>query len=200
MEKSKVLFFQYGVKNITMDDIAEKCGVSKATIYKYFANKDQLLHNILELLVQELEDTIWENQRTKKNSLEELTSFFIHVKGLSEGISTSFVKELKKYHSAVFIQVIKYINTSVIPFVIENIKRGKQEGMYKKDLNAKEFCNAFNDVLKIVFFDVPLYHSEDNKNVLRFLSSLFLHRLVSSEGLRTISTMGAKDIDFTVIQ
>ncbi|UOY08282.1 TetR/AcrR family transcriptional regulator [Muricauda sp. SCSIO 64092] len=200
MERSKALFFKYGVRNITMDDIAEKCGVSKATIYKYFANKDQLLHNILEEIVQELQDTIWETRTMKKNAIEELTSFFIHVKGLSEGISLSFIKELKKYHSAIFIEVIKYINTMVIPFVIENIKRGKQEGMYKKDLNAKEFCYAFNDVLKIVFFDVPLNYSEDNKNVLRFLSSLFLHRLVSIEGLRMINTSGTTDIDFMVIQ
>ena len=122
------------------------------------------------------------------------------MKGLSEGISLSFIKELKRYHSTVFIQVIKYINTVIIPFVIENIKRGKREGLYKKDLNAKEFCNGFNDVLKIVFFDVPLYHSEGNKNVLRFLSSLFLYRLVSTEGLKTISASGAMDIDFMMVE
>ena len=58
VEQSLKLFFNYGIQHITMDDIAEKCGVSKKTIYKYFENKDDLLHQIIELQVKELKEVI----------------------------------------------------------------------------------------------------------------------------------------------
>lgn len=47
LERSANMFFNYGIQNISMDDIAKKCGVSKKTIYKYFENKDDLVHQVI---------------------------------------------------------------------------------------------------------------------------------------------------------
>ena len=37
------LFSQYGVKSVSMDDIAHKMGISKRTIYESFKDKEMLL-------------------------------------------------------------------------------------------------------------------------------------------------------------
>ena len=58
LEQSANMFFNYGIQHITMDDIAKKCGVSKKTIYKYFENKDDLLHQVIELQIKELKKEI----------------------------------------------------------------------------------------------------------------------------------------------
>ena len=42
------LFFQNGIRDITMDNIAEKLGISKRTIYETFKNKSELLINCFE--------------------------------------------------------------------------------------------------------------------------------------------------------
>src|ERR1044071_9602361 len=44
---SKELFFRYGIKNITMDEIAKQLGVSKKTIYREFPDKDTLMHSMV---------------------------------------------------------------------------------------------------------------------------------------------------------
>ena len=46
------LFLQYGFKSVTMDDIAEKMGVSKKTIYVHFPKKEQL---VLESVMQHID-------------------------------------------------------------------------------------------------------------------------------------------------
>ena len=38
------LFFEKGMDNTTMDDVAREAGYSKATLYVYFANKGELIH------------------------------------------------------------------------------------------------------------------------------------------------------------
>ncbi|WP_417874892.1 TetR/AcrR family transcriptional regulator [Xanthomarina gelatinilytica] len=186
VEQSLKLFFNYGIQHITMDDIAEKCGVSKKTIYKYFENKDDLLHQIIELQVKELKEVINKNQLKKINALEELNLFFKYINGLSRNISATFGKELKKYHSSIFIKVIKYKKTIILPFVLQNIKKGKEEGLYKKNLNAEGICDSFDDISKVVFLDGFFNNSGTNKNTLEFLHSLFLHRLVSVKGLKIL--------------
>ena len=46
------LFLQYGFKSVTMDDITEKMGVSKKTIYVHFPKKEQL---VLESVMQHID-------------------------------------------------------------------------------------------------------------------------------------------------
>jgi TetR/AcrR family transcriptional regulator, cholesterol catabolism regulator len=41
------LFFKYGIKNITMDEIAKHLGMSKKTIYTFFKDKDEMVHSLI---------------------------------------------------------------------------------------------------------------------------------------------------------
>jgi AcrR family transcriptional regulator len=43
------LFWRYGIKSVTMDDIAKDLGISKRTIYQHYSDKEA----ILALVIQE---------------------------------------------------------------------------------------------------------------------------------------------------
>jgi AcrR family transcriptional regulator len=43
LAKSTELFIKYGLKNLTMDEIARELGMSKKTIYQYCENKADLI-------------------------------------------------------------------------------------------------------------------------------------------------------------
>jgi AcrR family transcriptional regulator len=45
------LVFRYGIKSITMDDIAKHLGMSKKTIYQHYADKDELILRLVEFLL-----------------------------------------------------------------------------------------------------------------------------------------------------
>ena len=49
---SSQLFLEIGFKNVTMDDIAEKMGISKKTIYSYFKNKYELVKESTQLIFE----------------------------------------------------------------------------------------------------------------------------------------------------
>ncbi|MGB5929410.1 MAG: TetR/AcrR family transcriptional regulator, partial [Cyclobacteriaceae bacterium] len=42
------LFLQYGIRSVTMDDIAKELGISKKTIYQYFSDKEEIVCNVTE--------------------------------------------------------------------------------------------------------------------------------------------------------
>jgi len=44
-EKAEELFMQYGIRSVSMDDIAAQLGMSKKTLYQYFNDKDKLRLN-----------------------------------------------------------------------------------------------------------------------------------------------------------
>jgi AcrR family transcriptional regulator len=45
---SKKLFWKYGIKRVTIEEICREAGVSKMTFYKYLKNKNDLVKQIIE--------------------------------------------------------------------------------------------------------------------------------------------------------
>jgi AcrR family transcriptional regulator len=43
IERSTILFLKYGIKSVTLDDVASELGVSKKTLYVHFKDKNELV-------------------------------------------------------------------------------------------------------------------------------------------------------------
>ena len=46
--KAEELFMQYGIRSVSMDDIANNLGMSKKTLYQYYADKDELVDAVVD--------------------------------------------------------------------------------------------------------------------------------------------------------
>ncbi|HOP05673.1 MAG TPA: TetR/AcrR family transcriptional regulator [candidate division Zixibacteria bacterium] len=59
---AQILFAQFGLKKVTMDDIAREAHVSKATLYKHFKNKSSIFDTVvqgeIDSLVQIIRDSV----------------------------------------------------------------------------------------------------------------------------------------------
>ena len=53
INKAEDLFLRYGLKSVTMDDIARKLGISKKTLYQYVENKTDLVSKIMLAHIEE---------------------------------------------------------------------------------------------------------------------------------------------------
>lgn len=50
------LFLEHGVSGTTMTDIADRAGITKRTLYKYFENKEEVFDGALVMIFEMLED------------------------------------------------------------------------------------------------------------------------------------------------
>lgn len=48
------LYLQYGIDKFTMDTIAAKLNISKATLYKYFSSKNEIIDEIVKFKIEEI--------------------------------------------------------------------------------------------------------------------------------------------------
>src|SRR5215467_4766831 len=53
-DKAKEMFMRYGIRSVSMDDIATQLGMSKKTIYQYFTDKNDLVDMVVDDDVQEM--------------------------------------------------------------------------------------------------------------------------------------------------
>ncbi|MDH3600218.1 MAG: TetR/AcrR family transcriptional regulator [Candidatus Tectomicrobia bacterium] len=72
-QAAKEVFAERGYQGATLEDVAHRLGMSKATIYVYYKNKDDLfLHVVEELVASSLEATTRDAQ-APKDPIEKLT-------------------------------------------------------------------------------------------------------------------------------
>lgn len=131
------LFLQRGIKSVSMDDIAVELGVSKKTIYKWFANKDEVVEASLEAYLNDMESECAYFPESAQNAIEELFSVMGMVRQKLVGVHPSVFFDLQKYHPKAYQLWINHKNEVIYGQILHNIKRGISEGLYRSDLDIE---------------------------------------------------------------
>jgi AcrR family transcriptional regulator len=75
----KDLFIKKGLSNITIAEVAQTAGVGKGTIYEYFQNKEEILFEIANILMQKHEEKLkveLVNNICTKEKIKKFSEFF----------------------------------------------------------------------------------------------------------------------------
>jgi AcrR family transcriptional regulator len=136
------LFNKYGIRSVSMDDIARHLSISKKTIYQYFADKDDLVTLMATTHLQR-ERTMYEAIHTKaENAIHELALISACLKKSFEELNTSMIFDLQKYHPKAWNVFVEFENKHVHAAVVKNIKQGMAEGFFRADLNPDVLAKA----------------------------------------------------------
>ena len=74
-----ILFMQYGIKSLTMDDIARHLGMSKKTLYQSFSDKAELVIKGIQSYMDEENKALCSIQEKSENAIEEMFLISQHV-------------------------------------------------------------------------------------------------------------------------
>lgn len=135
--KAEELFLQFGVRSVSMDDLASALGRSKKTLYKYFSCKQDLVKKILLAYVEREKTALTLIKKQSENAIDEWYRVFMHHLEFTKSLKVSVQFDLKKYHPKTWEIIKKFKNQFIYQLVLENVKRGKQEALYRQDVNEK---------------------------------------------------------------
>lgn len=71
----KELFFLHGIKNLTISQIAKTAGIGKGTLYDYFKNKEDIVFEIVNIMIQE-RNILVEKRISEVSSTKEKVKLF----------------------------------------------------------------------------------------------------------------------------
>lgn len=131
------MFKTYGIKSVTMDDVARELGISKKTLYQYFKDKSELVGIILKKEFEQKAKEFSKAMDNKPNAIEEVFGYFKVQMELLVNHKPNFMYDLKKYYPLHFEEFNKQKNKRMMTSVLNNLKRGKKEGLYRKEINEE---------------------------------------------------------------
>src|SRR3954463_11909678 len=102
LKASLQLFFKYGIKHVTMDDIARELGMSKKTIYQFYKEKDDLVNQLCDMELKGQEFEFDEMNRTARDPIHEIMLISIKMREMMRNINPIFFLDLQKFYPVAF--------------------------------------------------------------------------------------------------
>ena len=151
LEVAEDLFIEKGIEPVTIGEIAKISRLTRATIYKYFSNKEQMAQVIFKGITKSWRDRnereVWNFQGTGYQRLEKfLTVFFDYLYQNPREIS--FVAELnylygKKWSVEMFANTMLENLEEDRTFVLNSIQLGKKDGSLRTDIDPELLTAVF---------------------------------------------------------
>lgn len=160
---------RYGIKSVTMDDIAREMGISKKTLYQYVPNKADLIEQIFQAHITEEKCMTEEIRSTSSDALEEMLRIGRYVVEKLRSMSPTTVYDLRKYYGSIWKKMEAQMKQHVYGVISDNIGRGIQQGIYRSELDpdiiarlyvGKSVLVADEDVFEIGDYDLATLHQE----------------------------------------
>ena len=130
------LFNRFGIRRVTMDEIALKAGISKKTIYQSFENKDELVDAVLGEHLNKNLTLCGGNKDKAENAVHEIILNIDAVQELMGEMNPTVFYDLEKYHHSAFLKLYQHKNSFMFKTVKENLEWGIKDGLYREDLNV----------------------------------------------------------------
>lgn len=135
IEQIKELFFEFGIKNLNMDDISRKLGISKKTLYRFVKSKEDLIAKLFEYEGIKGDKISNEINALDVNAIEKLFKFSLTVYEEMKRFNPMIMFELRKYYEQLFNEFHLLKLESVSKLMRFNLAQGINEGLYRADIN-----------------------------------------------------------------
>ncbi len=137
LQGAQELFFKYGIKSITMDDIAKHLAISKKTIYQYYADKDEVVETMMIQLMKTNKGEFQMIANESTNVVEEVFAMMKHMGNMFSQMNPNLFYDIQKYHPNSW-QLFKEFKEEFIERMVEDsVKRGIVQGLVRSDINTK---------------------------------------------------------------
>lgn len=167
-----------------MDDIARELGMSKKTIYQFVSTKNELVIQAIEAHLELEKEHIARILDQAPNSVQGMLGILEYMIAELRQLNPSVIYDLQKYYPEAWAVLNNYRYEFVLGMINRNLEKGKEEGVYRKDLNTliigRIYIKALDVLLDQQIFPISQFNFIDiYSEFIRY----HLRGIVSAEGL-----------------
>jgi AcrR family transcriptional regulator len=141
---ARELFFHRGFVRVTADDIAAELGISKATLYREFRSKEDILLAVVRGFMAEITGCVDILIKDEKLSfVERLAALFSLVGSRISQLGPLFLRDIQKNAPAVWKEVQEFRRDKIIINFKMVLSAGYDQGLFRGDLDADLLMQMF---------------------------------------------------------
>jgi len=183
IQKVKYLFTKYGIKSVSMDDIARELGISKKTLYQYVEDKAALVKLAINYEVEHRVSCYEILLAKNYNAIEQLFEVNKMLAKHSKEFNSAIEYDLRKYYPDIYQFLRLMRRNSMLKHIFDNLEKGKSEGLYRTNLNSMIVAKLHVSRVEAMI-DTDIFTSEEILSEDFFLEifTFHLYGICSEEG------------------
>ena len=164
LNTAESLFFKYGIKSVSMDDVARELGMSKKTLYQYVETKKDLIDQIMLQILEEEKVFAEEAAQGANDAIAEMMQVAKHITKLLRKLHPGTMYDLQKYYRETWKHLEHYHQQFIYGNIRQNIEKGQQQGLFRLDIDpdivAKLYVGKTMVIVDESIFPLPQYNRE----------------------------------------
>lgn len=188
LDGARELFFSYGIRSISMDDIARHLGMSKKTVYQNFKHKDEIVNTLLTASLKINDERLKQLEKDSKDAVQEIILIMKHISEMFSRINPNLFYDMQKYYPEAWKRFQEFKQQSMIKMVETNLEQGIQEGYFRNDINVKILAKMRIEQVEMAMN--PMTFPPDKFNIAEVQLTMldhFLHGITTLKGHKLLN-------------
>lgn len=151
LEAALSLFLKYGVKKVSVAEIAKEADVSQVTIYNYFDSKDNLIREVIVHYVNKVWDEYKELLDSDLTFPEKVKKIIFDKTLIANQINEEFFQYFMKEYAEEDNYIITFYTEDVLPRLLQMFAEGKEEGYVDRSISDEAvllYLQMFADYMR----------------------------------------------------
>ncbi len=170
------LFKIYGMKKVSINDIASRAAVSPVTIYNHFGSKEELVRDVVKQLILSLQQKYQAIIEGDKPFLEKLESIIFDKTEIARDYNAEFIQRAISNDPEIQQFINSIWETKVTQMMVDFFEEGRRQGYINPEL-SQETILLYTEIFRQGIMAHPglFVGPEHNEKLVRELSYLYLY-------------------------
>ena len=181
--ESTKLFLSYGVKSVTMDDIAKHLSMSKKTIYQFFKDKEEVVLLATQAHFEKEKEEMSAANDGSGNAIEHIYKLSLCLREKFKNLNLNVLYDLEKYYPKAWEIYTQYKNEVFYNSLLTTLTDGVQQGYFREDIKPEILAKLRMEEMQLSF-DQKVFPREKYQvaEIQEQLFSHFIHGILSDKG------------------
>lgn len=182
------VYIKFGIKSVSMDDLCKELKISKKTLYKYVANKEELLERMFVDYIS-LDFNAYLTEKFVTQERNAIDYFFLALEYMQQYnmVTPLMFNDLRLHYSSIFEKLQEEQRTQKFAILEKNLHQGQAEGLYRTDINSHLVLFIFTNSFIKDFPEVCLF---DKKELFDEFLRIYMCAIATPKGLEYYERLG----------
>ncbi len=175
MTAARKLFFRYGIRKVTVEEICAEANVSKMTFYKFFPNKTKLAETMLTEIFDENERVFRELMDADMPFSEKMEILVQRKLDTGKDAGMQFIAELYQTSDS---EIATYLRANIrerMKNTLKEFAKAQEKGWMRKDIKPELLMIIFDKMQEIAGDERILKAYDNVEDMTREIANFFIY-------------------------
>ncbi len=188
IQSATELFYRFGIRSITMDDVAKHLSMSKKTLYQHFSDKNDLVMKCCRFDLDNRACSFEAIAGEASDPVEELIKWMDYMESKFAAVNPYLFYDMQKYHPRAWNLFTEFKENHLMSMIEDNLKKGITMGLYRTDINIPVIARLRMEQVEMGFNKNIYPHDKFKVSEVQVaLLSHFLHGITTLKGHKLIN-------------